>query len=50
MTAAAAIGLTAEEISTFLKRLDKTFSKFQRQYASELDDEKFNKDLENVSS
>ena len=32
MTAAAAIGLEAEEIDTFLKRLEKIFLKFKRKH------------------
>ena len=38
MTAAAAIGLTNDEIDIFLKRLDKIFAKFKRKHAAEVED------------
>ena len=37
MTAAAAIGLTTDEIDVFLKRLDKIFAKFKRKHASKVE-------------
>ena len=36
LTAAAAIGMTKDEVTTFLRRLDKTLAKFRRKHAPDL--------------